>query len=65
MIRYPTGSVRIEFDSRLTISAIKGDERGRRGWYSPRFDAKVKTYVLEASIETSLPLELKTRFEVL
>jgi Heparinase II/III-like protein/Heparinase II/III N-terminus len=65
LIRYPTGSARVEFDPRLAISAIKGDERGRRGWYSPRFDAKVKTYVLEASIESSLPLELKTRFEVL
>ena len=65
LIRYPSGSVRVEFDPRLKISATKGDERGRRGWYSPRFDAKVKTYMLEASIETSLPLELKTRFEVL
>jgi Heparinase II/III-like protein/Heparinase II/III N-terminus len=65
VIRYPSGAVRVEFDSRLNVTATKGDERGRRGWYSPRFDAKVKAYVLEASIETSLPLELKTRFEVL
>jgi hypothetical protein len=49
----------------LNVTATKGDERGRRGWYSPRFDAKVKTYVLGASIESTLPLELKTRFEVL
>ena len=65
VIRYPGGAVRVEFDPRLAVSATKGDERARRGWYSPRFDAKLKAYVLEASIETSLPLELKTRFEVL
>jgi Heparinase II/III-like protein/Heparinase II/III N-terminus len=65
VIRHPGGAVRVEFDPRLNVTATKGDERGRRGWYSPRFDAKVKAYALEASLETTLPLELKTRFEVL
>jgi Heparinase II/III-like protein/Heparinase II/III N-terminus len=65
-VRFPGGEVRVRFDSKLIVTAHRGETDGLRiGWYSPRFDVNVPSWTLFASRSSALPLEIKTVIEVL
>lgn len=51
----------IEFDSRLDIEVLSGQENG--GWYSPNFGSKMPTNTLVLSQVLSLPAKITTRIK--
>ncbi len=65
-VRFPGGAVRVRFDSKLIVTAHRGETIDLMlGWYSPRFDVKVPSWTLFASRSSALPLDIKTVIEVL
>jgi uncharacterized heparinase superfamily protein len=65
-VRFPGGELRVRLDSKLTVSAHRGEKGASRlGWYSPCFGVNVPSWTLLAARSSELPLELKTVIEVL
>ena len=64
--RFPGGEARVRFDSRLIVTAHRGEKTPEPlGWYSPRFDVIVPSWTLFASRSSESPITLKTVIEVL